>query len=108
MDYSKYPPNWKDLSRKIRFERAKGNCEGTSQFPNCQAVYGKPHPDTGSIVVLSVAHLNHNTYDNRLENLRALCQRCHNNWDITYRKLNRAKTRIRRQLEAGQLELFVL
>ena len=28
-------------------------------------------------VVLTIAHLNHNINDNRDENLRALCQRCH-------------------------------
>ena len=108
IDYSNYPSNWKEISHHIRFVRAKGKCEGTKQFPHCKAVHGQPHPDTGSKVVLTVAHLNHNTQDNRPQNLRALCQRCHNNWDIPYRNKNKANRKIREQVEAGQLELFTL
>ena len=70
-DYRRYPPNWHELSRHIRFVRAKGRCEW------CGAVHGLPHPATGSKVVLTVAHLNHDVQDNREENLAALCQRCH-------------------------------
>lgn len=40
------------------------------------------------VIVLTIAHLNHDVTDNRLENLAALCQRCHNNHDKKYRKQN--------------------
>jgi len=83
---SAYPPDWKEISRRIRFERAQGKCEW------CGAVNYQPHPITGSKVVLTVAHLGvpypdgrpgskHNKADNREENLAALCQRCHLNYD---------------------------
>ena len=100
-----YPIDWTELSRVIRFERAKGRCE------TC----GRPHgrlishlgdgrwfdPDTecwrdgqgraidwigfpeygGQLrrtrVVLATAHLDHNPSNNRTKNLRALGQRCH-------------------------------
>lgn len=71
IDHKKYPANWKDISERIRFVRAQNRCEG------CGAPNYDPHPETGSKVVLTVAHLNHNPMDSREENLKALCQRCH-------------------------------
>lgn len=44
-------------------------------------------------IVLTVAHLDHDPTNNSLENLRALCQRCHNRHDVPHRSANRAKTR---------------
>ena len=48
------------------------------------------------IVVLTVAHLNHDEKDNREENLAAFCQRCHLKYDAhdnaQRRKVNAAQT----------------
>jgi len=48
------------------------------------------------IVVLTVAHLNHDEKDNREENLAAFCQRCHLKYDAAdnaqRRKANAAQT----------------
>ncbi len=45
-------------------------------------------------VVLTTAHLNHDPYDNRLENLAVLCQACHLKYDYprhyAVRRRNRA------------------
>jgi hypothetical protein len=38
------------------------------------------------VIVLTVAHLNHDPADCREENLRALCQRCHNRLDVVSRR----------------------
>ena len=94
-----YPPDWNEISRRIRFERAGGKCE------ECGAVNGEPHPETGSIVVLSVAHRNHNPGDNREENLSAWCQRCHNTYDAPKRHANRKHRQLR---AAGQLHFVEL
>lgn len=51
--------------------------------PTCKNNYIK--------IVLTIAHLNHDINDNREENLKALCQRCHNRHDINHRKQNRKK-----------------
>lgn len=83
VDYKEYGKGWKELSLKIRFGRAKGRCE------QCGAEHGKPHPETGSIVILTTAHLNHNIKDNRKKNLAALCQKCHLNHDRQYHIYNR-------------------
>lgn len=77
---NKYPSNWEEI-RKAVLERAGNVCEGTPHFPFCGAINAAPHPKTGSKVVLTIAHLNHNTRDNCYSNLRALCQRCHLDWD---------------------------
>lgn len=51
----------------------------------------------GSIVVLTIAHLNQDPTDNRMVNLLALCQRCHNRIDLPWRQRNAAATRAARK-----------
>lgn len=41
------------------------------------------------VIVLTIAHLDHDITNNDNSNLRALCQRCHNRYDVGYRKENR-------------------
>lgn len=83
-----YPRGWRKMSECIRFGRARGRCEF------CGAVHGQPHPKTRSIVVLTVAHLGTpfpdgrpgdktDKRDVRAENLAALCQACHFEYDRT-------------------------
>ena len=99
-----YPSNWPDISRRVRFERAGGLCEGCRR-PHGQIVqclpdgrwfdsdvqtwrtnHGRPArwPDLMEAihlrqtrVVLAAAHLDHNPRNNRMRNLKCLCQRCH-------------------------------
>ena len=84
IDYNRYPPDWK-LKRAAVLERANHECEF------CGAVNYEPHPVTGSRVVLTVAHLDHDE-DNwkvTIDRLRALCQRCHNRYDAKERARRR-------------------
>ena len=94
IDYSEYPDDWKEISRFIRFVRANNRCE------TCGAENGKPHPVTGSEVVLTVAHIRHDKTDNRYNpdkydpddknnNLVAECQKCHLGRDINIHVQNR-------------------
>lgn len=83
---------WKAIRANI-LERAGHACEGSPAFPECRAVNYEFHPETGSKVILTIAHLNHDPSDSRPENLRAWCQRCHNVYDAPHRKKNAAKTR---------------
>jgi len=106
MDRSKYPDDWEEISHYIRFIRAGGRCEGSLLYPDCRAEHGKPHPVTGSIVVLTVAHLDHDPSNNDPTNLRAMCQRCHLAHDAELHRRNAARTRRRRQIEAGQMMLW--
>ena len=92
----RYPDDWKEISQRIRFERAKGRCEW------CGAENYAAHPETGSRVILTVAHLDHDPANNGEENLAALCQRCHNRYDGPKRASNRKHNAHR---EAGQLRI---
>ena len=72
----RYPADWRLRRRFILEYRAAGRCEW------CGAINHERHPDTGSVVILTIAHV----FDKRPEvanllNLAALCQRCHLNWD---------------------------
>lgn len=86
---ARYPADWPAISARIR-ARAGDRCEGSPAFPECRAENGKPHPVTGSRVVLTVAHLNHTPEDCRDANLRAWCQKCHNTYDAPHRRASRA------------------
>jgi len=61
----KYPKSWAKMSRIVKF-LSKNRCE------NCGA---EDNRESGHL--LTVHHLNFNTFDNRYSNLVALCQRCH-------------------------------
>jgi len=82
-----YHKNWKNISKRIRFERAGNKCEF------CGAENYEPHPDTGSKVILTVAHLEHNPQNNDDKNLKALCQRCHLTYDAKHHAQNARYTR---------------
>src|SRR5216684_9279136 len=101
----RYPKDWLAISTAIR-ARAGGCCEGTWQYPQCQARNGEPHPVTGSRVILTVAHWpNSDPMDVRPENLRALCQRCHLGLDRDHHAANARRPRALR-LEQDQRDLF--
>jgi len=126
-----YPSDWRQLSRRVRFERAHGCCE----------VCGRPHammirclpdgrwfdpmkqtwrdrrgrhaswPDLLALilarttrVVLAAAHLDHDPTNNRLRNLKSLCQRCHILHDRPYHLAQRWIT-YRRRYATGDLFL---
>lgn len=76
---ARYPKDWPEISNRIRFHRADGVCEFCER-----AVHGAPHPITGSIVVLTTAHLNHRPEDCDDDNLAAMCQRCHLHYDLPF------------------------
>lgn len=42
-----YPPEW-HLLRRVVLTRALWQCEGTPDRPDCRALHGLPHPETGS------------------------------------------------------------
>lgn len=109
MNRADYPRDWPAISMRIR-ARSGQKCEW------CGAPNREPHPDTGSIVVLTVAHLGvakldgtpgdkHDKRDCRDENLAALCQRCHLNYDRDDHVRHAAETRRRKREDAGQERL---
>jgi len=61
----KYPKSWPKMARIVK-HLSKGRCE------NCGV-----SDDGGAGYVLTVHHLDFNTFNNKYSNLVALCQRCH-------------------------------
>lgn len=103
----RYPKDWKAISKRIREDRAGNRCEcegecGTDHAGRCDALNGEPHPVTLSKVVLTTAHLDHVPENCGDDNLRAMCQRCHNRYDMPMRRAGIAD-RTRAKMAAGDL-----
>lgn len=90
-----YPDDWKVLSKRIRHDRAGGGCECDGRCGRhdgaCTARNGEPHPVTGSKVILTVAHLDHDPTNNDEANLLAMCQRCHLAYDADLHRETRSR-----------------
>jgi 5-methylcytosine-specific restriction endonuclease McrA len=108
---ARYPKDWKAISLRIRLVRANGRCEcsgecGLDHSANyqgrCGACHQARHPSTGSLVVLTVAHLDHTPENCADDNLKAMCQQCHNRYDGPMRRAGIAK-RKREALEMADL-----
>ena len=108
---------WRQLSDYIRFDadEANGRCECRGECGHdhvfdhwsegrqrCFARHNGEHPVTGSNVVLTVAHLDHDPANNERSNLRAMCQRCH----LAYDHEHHAATRRRRKHAASAIADF--
>lgn len=58
--------------------------------------------DTSVRIVLTIAHLDHDVKNNDFSNLKALCQKCHLNYDHKHHMKNSSETRKRKK---GIIEL---
>lgn len=95
----RYPADWAEISRRIKFVRAAGRCECVGEcgrgthVGRCPNVHGGPAYGTGSKVILTVAHLNHTPEDCDDGNLRAMCQGCHLHYDRDHHRATAAASR---------------
>jgi hypothetical protein len=129
IDYTKYPPHWKTIRATI-MARAQDRCECLGECQDthresdrlqvrCDAphharilrhplhpaqwAYAGPGSEKPVRVVLTIAHLCHDSTCEDVTHLRAFCQRCHLRYDATLHARNAARTR-RSRLEAqGQI-----
>lgn len=99
---ARYPKDWKAIVERVR-ERSGDRCEGSPAFPDCRASNGRPHPETGSRVVLTTGHLDHVPEHCDLVNLKHWCQRCHLVYDGPHHAESRAA---RKRAAAATQELF--
>jgi hypothetical protein len=127
----RYPDDWKAISKRIREERAGNKCEwcgieNGTQFANTTLdgnrvpfidiaqmsrldkvfLFGNEAPALSKIV-LTVAHIDHDTTNNDDGNLAALCQRCHLRHDAKHHAKNAAVTRRRKFLERTGQTTFI-
>ena len=114
MNLADYHPDWPAISRQIR-DQAGNVCEfcgapngaavyrygGSSEWVRVQdaTTFPRPMPVT---IVLTVAHLCHDTTCYDPTHLRALCQRCHLRYDAEHHQRNAVETRRQRTIERGQ------
>lgn len=107
----RYPANWPEISKRIRYDRAQSQCEckgecgrgtheGRCPNRNSGRAYG-----TNSRVVLTVAHLDHTPENCDPANLVAMCQGCHLHYDRQHHAETRAATLRASREAAGQLAL---
>lgn len=92
---STHSKEWK-IFRTSLLVRAGNRCEGTPMYPDCRAENGCAHPVTGSKVVLTIAHMDHDETHADPERCRVLCQKCHLSWDVKHHAKNAAITRRRK------------
>jgi hypothetical protein len=97
---ARYPKDWPAISRRIRIDRAQGQCECTGQCGRdhsgrCPNLNGGLSVVTGAVVVLTVAHLDHTPEHCEDDNLLALCQGCH----LAYDREHHAQTAYRTRRE---------
>lgn len=118
INYREYHPKWHLISKLIRFKRAGNKCEncGISNsalinrykdgsyslasdnqvqelhdlVKGCGLKWHQARKKLGlTLVVLTVAHVDHDKSNNRFWNLAAWCQRCHLNHDLKQHIANR-------------------
>lgn len=120
----RYPANWREIRARVlerawspsQWNQSRGwigasQCEchgecGRGHEIRCQAFDGEPHPDTGSKVVLTVAHLDHQPENCGMGNLRAMCQACRLAYDAEHHAEQRARNRVLELEALGQRRLF--
>jgi hypothetical protein len=109
-----YPKNWREIRaailKRARDEDGITRCECRGECGlhrsdserrrgprRCEEIHTAPAKWARGKVVLTIAHLNHDPTDNRIDNLKALCQRCHNRYDQPHRQANARATRRRKR-----------
>lgn len=124
---ARYPKNWKEISYNIRVNRAKNRCEvcglknhsiikrlpdGFTRPPSpleWEQIHNRIKYSHSNLfeslkyfgfikVVLTVAHLDHTPENCEPHNLKALCQKCHNNYDMQHRRQTRKNAKLINQL----------
>lgn len=104
----RYPPNWRAISKAIK-ERAgwrcecEGECGRGTHDGRCTNRHWQPAYGTGSMVVLTTAHLDHTPENCEPANLKAMCQGCHLHYDREHHAETRRATR---ESELGLVPLF--
>jgi len=110
INYGEYPKDWPEIRCRIlhragerRDEKGRIVVEGRCEW--CGADNHRTHPETGSMVVLTIAHLDHDKENEQVkdERLAALCQRCHLGYD---REHHIKRRRENRHNAKGQLPLY--
>lgn len=111
-----YPPDWEIIVADVRV-RANGRCEcegecglhlraaSRHRSSRCKERDGHPALFARGTIMLTTAHLCHETRCDDRSHLKQMCQRCHLRYD---RYLHAYVRRKRQDRESGQLQLLAL
>ena len=114
MKFSDYPPDWKQIVLRVAM-RAGGRCEcrgecglhQTNPGPRrCIEYNGTKATFARGKVVLTTAHLCHDTKCADMTHLRHMCQRCHLRYDLKYHMKNARKTRFTKKAMRDLFEVL--
>lgn len=97
---------WLSYENKVLNKTIKALRKKVKEHEDCLNAYYEASLKDGEKlfkIVLTIAHLDHDPTNNNPSNLRALCQKCHNNYD----KEHRAETR-RKTLETKRGQMWLL
>jgi hypothetical protein len=126
IDYKKYPKNWKTEIRPAILAREGNRCkfcgvenyacgyrDSHGNFIELSPMESEARSEDGLkqiVIILTIAHLDHDINNNNHENLAALCQRCHLRYDAENHARNSAATRRakkdEKEAKSGQIKLF--
>ena len=95
VDWSKYPPNWKEIADAVKAE-ADYQCELCGKQCRRHGEQFDTHRRTATVM-----HCNHDESDCRPENLACACAPCHLRYDAKHHAQSRRKKR-----NEGQLQMF--
>lgn len=107
----RYPADWPEITARLKTDRAGGRCECEGECGRgthagrCSNLQGEMAYGTGSTVVLTTAHLDHQPENCADENLRVMCQGCHLHYDREHHAQTRAASLRDARRAAGQLDL---
>ena len=89
---NRYPKNWQEIRAKI-LDRAGHSCEfcGVKNYEIVFRTY-KSGKSNLTKIILTIAHLHPPIENCSDENLKALCQKCHLQYDMPIHIANRRKT----------------
>jgi 5-methylcytosine-specific restriction endonuclease McrA len=85
----RYPVDWKAIRDRI-LEECQNKCEFCGVENHTMR--------GGKKIVLTIAHLDHVPEHCARENLRALCQKCHNTYDAKHRAQTRRQSKMQQLL----------
>ena len=97
-----YVSHWKELSRSIREDRAQFQCECEGECGlhrthpgsrRCEERHMQPAKWAKGKVVLTTAHLCHDSTCGDETHLKAMCNRCHLRYDVRQHMQNAYRTR---------------
>lgn len=106
---ARYPKSWKSMVAAAG-QRSGGRCECDGKCGiehdggRCNALNREPHPRTGSIVVLTLAH-EHGVEleETSIDRMFHACQQCHNRYDAPMR---RAGIQERQRAQSAVADMF--